>query len=256
MATRNLRRRAILRGRVSRRTWLAGLLSAALEQGVRGRAIQLPPRTAAVLYRGRPAGTARPEDLAAIRATGFVTVAWRRDFRTGEATARELATKVGLQFITVNLTASTGSFVKVDGATRPRYVEADAWRALQEGASTVLFDPGVQVGTGLTDSTGRMRPWVEPARTFSRQLTANARLLGNLTSVPVALLDAGGIDVRVSLHQADRAWVLIATCAIAKADIWEVSKVNTWFIGVLLAVLLLVTYVPPVAMGLVYYFYR
>jgi C4-dicarboxylate transporter, DctM subunit len=50
--------------------------------------------------------------------------------------------------------------------------------------------------------------------------------------------------------------VLIATCAIAKADIWEVTKVNTWFIGVLLAVLLLVTYVPPVAMGLVYYFYR
>ena len=50
--------------------------------------------------------------------------------------------------------------------------------------------------------------------------------------------------------------VLIATCAIAKADIWEVTKVNIWFIGVLLAVLLLVTYVPPVAMGLVYYFYR
>jgi C4-dicarboxylate transporter, DctM subunit len=50
--------------------------------------------------------------------------------------------------------------------------------------------------------------------------------------------------------------VLIATCAIAKADIWEVTKVNTWFIGVLLAVLVLVTYVPPVSMGLVYYFYR
>ena len=50
--------------------------------------------------------------------------------------------------------------------------------------------------------------------------------------------------------------VLIATCAIAKADIWEVTKVNTWFIGVLLAVLLLVTYVPPVPMFLVDYFYR
>jgi tripartite ATP-independent transporter DctM subunit len=50
--------------------------------------------------------------------------------------------------------------------------------------------------------------------------------------------------------------VLIATCAIAKADIWEVTKVNTWFIGVLLAVLLLVTYVPPVSLGLVDYFYR
>jgi TRAP-type C4-dicarboxylate transport system permease large subunit len=50
--------------------------------------------------------------------------------------------------------------------------------------------------------------------------------------------------------------VLIATCAIAKADIWEVTKVNTWFIGVLFAVLVLVTYVPPVSLGLVDYFYR
>jgi TRAP-type C4-dicarboxylate transport system permease large subunit len=50
--------------------------------------------------------------------------------------------------------------------------------------------------------------------------------------------------------------VLIATCAIAKADIWEVTKVNVWFIGVLLAVLLLVTYAPPVSLGLVDLFYR
>jgi C4-dicarboxylate transporter, DctM subunit len=50
--------------------------------------------------------------------------------------------------------------------------------------------------------------------------------------------------------------VLIATCAIAKADIWEVTKVNTWFIGVLLAVLVLVTYVPAMSLGLVDYFYR
>ena len=50
--------------------------------------------------------------------------------------------------------------------------------------------------------------------------------------------------------------VLIATCSIAKADIWEVTKVNVWFIGVLLAVLLLITYVPPVPMALVDYFYH
>jgi tripartite ATP-independent transporter DctM subunit len=50
--------------------------------------------------------------------------------------------------------------------------------------------------------------------------------------------------------------VLIATCAIAKADIWEVSKVNVWFVGVLLAVLLLVTYVPPASLALVDLFYR
>jgi C4-dicarboxylate transporter DctM subunit len=50
--------------------------------------------------------------------------------------------------------------------------------------------------------------------------------------------------------------VLIATCSIAKADIWQVTKVNTWFIGVLLAVLMLITYVPPIPMALVDYFYR
>ena len=50
--------------------------------------------------------------------------------------------------------------------------------------------------------------------------------------------------------------VLMAACSIAKADIWEVTKVNVWFIGVLVAVLLLVTYIPAVAMLPVEFFYR
>lgn len=50
--------------------------------------------------------------------------------------------------------------------------------------------------------------------------------------------------------------VLMTACSVAKADIWEVSKVNVYFIGVLLAVLALVTYVPIVPMGLVELFYR
>jgi len=50
--------------------------------------------------------------------------------------------------------------------------------------------------------------------------------------------------------------VLITTCAIAKASIWDVSKVNVYFVAVLLAVLLLCTYVPTVPMFLVEYFYR
>jgi tripartite ATP-independent transporter DctM subunit len=49
--------------------------------------------------------------------------------------------------------------------------------------------------------------------------------------------------------------VLIAACSVAKANIWDVAKVNNWFIAVLLTVLLLVTYVPVVPMGLVNYFY-
>ncbi|MGB7540754.1 MAG: TRAP transporter large permease [Burkholderiales bacterium] len=50
--------------------------------------------------------------------------------------------------------------------------------------------------------------------------------------------------------------VLMTACAIAKADMWEVTKVNIWFIAVLLAVLLMVTYLPVTGMGLVEYFYR
>ena len=50
--------------------------------------------------------------------------------------------------------------------------------------------------------------------------------------------------------------VLITSCSIAKANIWDVSKVNVYFVGVLLLVLLLCTYVPAVPMFLVEYFYR
>lgn len=50
--------------------------------------------------------------------------------------------------------------------------------------------------------------------------------------------------------------VLITSCSIAKANIWDVSKVNVYFVGVLLVVLMLCTYVPIVPMYLVEYFYR
>lgn len=50
--------------------------------------------------------------------------------------------------------------------------------------------------------------------------------------------------------------VLVTACSVAKADIWEVSKVNLWFIAVLVSMLLLVTYVPAVPMALVELLYR
>ena len=50
--------------------------------------------------------------------------------------------------------------------------------------------------------------------------------------------------------------VLIASCSIAKTDIWATTRWNVPYIGVLIAVLLLVTYVPVVPMFLVDYFYR
>lgn len=50
--------------------------------------------------------------------------------------------------------------------------------------------------------------------------------------------------------------VLATACSVAKTDIWETTKVNLPFIGVLLLVLLLVTYLPVVPMSLVEFFYR
>lgn len=50
--------------------------------------------------------------------------------------------------------------------------------------------------------------------------------------------------------------VLVTACSVAKADIWDVSKVNVYFVGILFAILMLVTYVPIVPMGLVEFFYR
>ncbi len=49
--------------------------------------------------------------------------------------------------------------------------------------------------------------------------------------------------------------VLITACSIAKANIWEVTKYNVYFISVLFAILMLVTYVPAIPLSLVELFY-
>ncbi|ODT38436.1 MAG: C4-dicarboxylate ABC transporter permease [Lautropia sp. SCN 70-15] len=87
--------------------------------------------------------------------------------------------------------------------------------------------------------------------------------------VPVVmpLVKAAGIDpvhfgliVTINLGIGQQtppvASVLMVACSIAKAGVWEVSRTNVYFVGVLLAVLMLVTYVPITGMGLVELFYR
>jgi len=49
--------------------------------------------------------------------------------------------------------------------------------------------------------------------------------------------------------------VLIASCAIAKSDIWKTTMVNLPFIAALVLVLLLCTYVPSISLVLVHLFY-
>ena len=50
--------------------------------------------------------------------------------------------------------------------------------------------------------------------------------------------------------------VLMVASSIAKSSVWDVTKVNVWYIGILLTVLMLVTYVPVTGLGLVQLFYR
>ena len=49
--------------------------------------------------------------------------------------------------------------------------------------------------------------------------------------------------------------VLVTACSIAKADVWAVTRVNMFFIAVLVLVLLLVTYIPAIPLVLVRLFY-
>ena len=86
--------------------------------------------------------------------------------------------------------------------------------------------------------------------------------------VPIVLplIDAAGIDlvhfgliVTLNLGIGQQtppvASVLVTACSVAKADIWEVTKVNVYFVAVLLAMLILVTYVPVIPLFLVHVFY-
>ncbi|MCS6876704.1 MAG: TRAP transporter large permease [Geminicoccaceae bacterium] len=64
------------------------------------------------------------------------------------------------------------------------------------------------------------------------------------------------LNIAIGQQTPPVASVLMTACSIAKADIWAVTRWNVPFIGVLLAVLLLVTYLPAIPLFLVELFYR
>ncbi len=64
------------------------------------------------------------------------------------------------------------------------------------------------------------------------------------------------LNIAIGQQTPPVASVLTTACSIARTDIWETTKANLPFIGVLLLVLFLVTYVPLVSTGLVHLIYR
>ena len=63
------------------------------------------------------------------------------------------------------------------------------------------------------------------------------------------------LNIAVGQQTPPVASVLMVSCSIAKANIWETSKLNVYFIATLILVLLLATYIPVVSLGLVELFY-
>lgn len=64
------------------------------------------------------------------------------------------------------------------------------------------------------------------------------------------------LNISIGQQTPPVASVLITACSIAKRDIWQVTKVNALFIGVLFVVLLLATYVPALSVGFVDFIYK
>jgi hypothetical protein len=173
-----------------------------------------------VWYRGNPAGTPRQSDLGAIRALGFNGVTWPRASAAGLSELTRLAELVGLKVIVadgpVAITARTALTppARVDvviTTASSGAVTALVWRAVAHGARVIAFDSGSPTGAGLEERDGSLKPWVRPAISIARQLTANANLAAIMRPGPGVVATPALPALDVVLLDADRAWVLVAT---------------------------------------------
>ncbi len=64
------------------------------------------------------------------------------------------------------------------------------------------------------------------------------------------------LNIAIGQQTPPVASVLVTACSIARTDIWATTRTNLPFIGVLVALLLIVTYIPSVPLFLVEMFYR
>lgn len=120
--------------------------------------------------------------------------------------------------------------------------------------------------TGLTDNQYVILLLLNVAFLILGMFLHSAAAIILVVPIVMPMVTAAGIDpihfgLIVTLNLAigqqtpPVASVLMASCSIAKADIWSTTRVNLPFILALLLVLLLCTYVPSVSLGLVKFFY-
>jgi tripartite ATP-independent transporter DctM subunit len=120
---------------------------------------------------------------------------------------------------------------------------------------------------GITDDPWLVLAMLNVFFLFIGMFLHSAAAIILVVPIVMPLVNAVGIDpvhfgVVVTLNLAigqqtpPVASVLMITCSIAKENVWTVSKANVPFILVLVATLLLVTYVPATTLSLVDLFYR
>jgi hypothetical protein len=180
-----------------------------------------------VWYRGTPAGTPKPSELASIRALGFQAITWPEAYTARLEELNRLAAAAGLRV----LIADKPYEMSPRNAARPaarvdivirqstvNIVAPLAWRAIAHGARAIAFDGGTKTGAGLEEQNGSLKPWAKAAQTFARQISANANLVAMMQPGPKVTY--GPVDPRaedvvifydVALLDAGRAWVVIAT---------------------------------------------
>jgi tripartite ATP-independent transporter DctM subunit len=154
---------------------------------------------------------------------------------------------------------------------------------VQTGAVMLLVASSALLGLYLTEAqlpqslarelTGiTTNPWVVLAMLnvfflFIGMFLHSAAAIILVVPIVMPVVSAVGIDpihfgIVVTLNLAigqqtpPVASVLMITCSIAKENVWTVTRANIPFIGVLLATLLLITYVPATTLTLVDFFYR
>ena len=161
--------------------------------------------------------------------------------------------------------------------------EAIVEGAIQTGVVMLLVASSALLGVYLTEAqvpqklatalTGvTSNPWLVLAvlnvfLLFIGMFLHSAAAIILVVPIVMPLVTAVGIDpihfgIIVTLNLAigqqtpPVASVLMITCSIAKENVWDVTRANLPFIAVLVATLLLVTYVPATTLFLVDLFYR
>lgn len=171
----------------------------------RGQPLEVP-LLVSVVYRGSPAGTPTPDDLAAIRALGFSAVTWPGADEASLVALHRLAAPLDL-----SVAAKPAVTIKVTPAAMPD-LQATVWRAVARGARSVAFDAGHKAGTGLTNGRGERLPWARTASEFATRVAASAGLFAIIRPGPAVKINAPApTGLEIALMDGRRAWLLIAT---------------------------------------------